>query len=596
MQLNDTQQEAIEYNEGPLCIYAGPGTGKTLVLQKKYEHIIKETGIEPHNILGLTFTNSAANELVNRVHRSIGVNKHAVQISTFHSHCLRIIERNPEECGLKKGFQYLTPERQEKLIFKILQELAIPWNQKYLPAIRETLSRAKKEQQWQEQNTSYAQKIAREIYTVYQHYLMTNNQIDLDDMVVKANRMLESHPDILDRYREQYKYILVDECQDMDYTQYIFLALMECDNTTIVGDDDQCIYEFTGSSLKYIKEFVDEFKAKTITLDRNYRSTKNILKVGSELISNNKDRIGKTIKTDNHHGVKMKVLTSPDEMTEAKNIAKLVQNKEDCAILYRQNKQAQPIEQAFQAMGIPYKVVGGTGFYQRKEIKDALAIIRITKENDPVSFQRVMMMLSGIGSKTITRLMEHADATNLSYIDACNTELSWLNQGQRDILKHFYDAYQSTDYDSTIEHVTTLISIFIPTITNHAALDRLDKLLDNLKRWKGTLEQFIEHMGHLETSPKTVKLLTIHKSKGMEFGTVIISGYEQGILPHQSTVYDMVDVSIEEERRLAYVGITRAKQEIILSYVKYRKLYNERLQQLPSQFLGEISEGNKEYL
>ena len=406
--LNHEQQKAVNHSGSPLCILAGPGTGKTLILQKKISYIIEHLA-GPENILALTFTTSAANELKNRVHKETKINKHLLQIGTFHSQCLKIIHKHPNQCELKTGFEWLSPEKQEIRIFKILQELNIPWNQKYLPAIRDTLSKAKKRQTWEDNNNmSYAQRITKEIYNIYQYHLKENNEIDIDDMIIKVNRMFDQHPNILQLYREKFRYVLVDESQDMDETQYQFLKNIKCDNTTIVGDDDQCIFQFTGSDLTYIQKFIDDFNANTITLKQNYRSTQSIINTSKELIKHNTERFPKEPETVNETGENLKILISHDENAEAENILNLIQNTDNAAILYRQNKQSEPFEQAFQERGIPYKIIGSTGYYQRKEIKDAIALITLTIRNDASAFQRALNIQPGIGPKTIEKIMQHA--------------------------------------------------------------------------------------------------------------------------------------------------------------------------------------------
>ena len=596
--LNKEQQEAVNYIGSPLCIFAGPGTGKTLVLQKKIAHLISKH-TQPENILGLTFTNSAANELKNRVHEDTYINKHLIQIGTFHSQCLKIIQRHPTKCELQEGFDtrehLLTPEKQEERIYKILAELSIPWNQKYLPAIRESLSKAKKKQEWDENNTSYAQRVTKEIYNLYQYQLKNNNEIDIDDMIIKVNLMFTKYPETLKEYQDKFKYILVDESQDMDETQYQFLQHLNCENTTIVGDDDQCIFQFTGSNLKYIEQFIKDFNAKTITLKQNYRSTRRIIETSKELIKHNTDRFDKDIATQNEEGEKLKILISQDEKEEAENILRLAENMSNTAILYRQNKQAEPFEQVFQDHGIPYKIIGSTGYYQRKEIKDAISLVSLTIKNDAASFQRALSIQAGIGPRTIEKIMSHAQATKKTYLNACGEPLEGIREEQHANLKKFQETYYDISDQPLQKQAQKVIEEFMPPL-NKLAQERIRKFITNMSKWNNSIQEFLNHITYLDTSPNTIKLLTLHKSKGMEFENVIISGYEQGIIPHHSNVYDSNEVDIQEERRLAYVGITRAAKTIVLSYVHHRRLFDQRQQQTPSQFIKEIPDNSKEYL
>ena len=593
-QLNQEQQRAVNHSGSPLCILAGPGTGKTLVLQRKIGYIMEHLA-GPENILALTFTTSAANELKNRVHNQTKTNKHLLQIGTFHSQCLKIIHKHPIQCELQTGFEWLSPEKQEIRIFKILQELNIPWNQKYLPAIRGTLSKAKKRQTWDEENMSYAQRVTKEIYNVYQYHLKNNNEIDIDDMIIKVNRMFEEYPETLQAYKEKFKYILVDESQDMDETQYQFLKNIKSDNTTIVGDDDQCIYSFQGSDLKYIQKFIDDFNANTITLNQNYRSTQSIIRTSKDLIKHNTGRFHKDPETKNELGKNLRILISHDENAEAENILNLVENTENAAILYRQNKQSEPFEQVFQERGIPYKIIGSTGYYQRKEIKDAIALITLTINDDPSAFQRALNIQPGIGPKTIEKIIQHAQTTNQSFLSACSQPIAGIREEQHANLKRFQQSYFGIVEKPLQEQAKIILEQFMPPM-NKLAQERIEKFKDNMTKWGESIDKFLNHIKYLDTSPKTIKLLTLHKSKGMEFDNVIISGCEQGILPHQNSIYDTQPVDIEEERRLAYVGITRASKNITISYVHTRRIHDQRQKQIPSQFITEISEENKEYI
>ena len=588
--LNTQQKQAVEHTGSPLCIFAGPGTGKTLTLQKKITHLIN-TGTKNENILALTFTKSAATELLGRVTQEIRTNSH-LNINTFHAKCLKVVLANPIECGLDQGFKLISPEQQQQYIYEILKEMGFNWNQTYIPIIREALSKAKKEQQWEEQPT-YAQEIARSIYRIYNHKLIENNQIDLDDVIIKVNFMFENHPNILKEYQELWKHILVDEAQDMDARQYDFIKQLNQPNTTIVGDDDQSIYEFTGANLKYMNKFIEEFKATKIILDQNYRNTQNILNASQEVIRNNSNRQEKDITTKNKIGEKIKILISNDEFLEAYNIAKLSKDTKNTAILYRQNKQSIELEQAMQSLSVPYQIVGGTGLYERKEIKDAIAIIILTYKNNATAFARVLATQYSIGEKTIEKLINHASITKQPLLSSLKANVKGIREEQHNTLSYIYSLYQDAKEQDGKQYAHLISQLL--TNLNEQQKQRIKQFLSNLYNWKGTIQEFIKQAQNTNSTPQTVKLLTFHKSKGMEFDNVIISGCEQGLLPYKATSYEITQPNIEEERRLLYVALTRASKNILISYVKKRQLFEKQQKQLPSQFLEEIPKDLMEY-
>ena len=595
MQLNHEQQRAVDHIGSPLCVFAGPGTGKTLVLQKKYEYLIKEIGIHPVNIIGLTFTTSAANELINRINKSIGLNARSIQISTFHSQCNKMIQRHPEKCGLKEGFTLMSPEQQEEAIFEIIQELGIIWNQRYIQSIRESLCRAKRQGTWGTHLLSYAERLTQEIYPVYQHRLKTENKIDFEDMLIKANQILKENNECLNEYKERFQYVLVDECQDMDENQYKFIQQLKCKNTTIVGDDDQSIYGFAGSNVKYIRQFIDEFEAKTITLQNNYRSTETIIKSSEQMIENNTDRITKNLKHNKPNGDNIQIMVSFDETQEAENISKIITELDDAAILYRQNKQSLPIETVFQEKGIPYKAIDGVGFYHRKDIKNATALITLLYEDDPIAFKRALSIQPNIGPVTIQKIMAHANQRNLSLLDACLAKTAKMTTEQHETLKHFALIYRENKNKTLKQQAESLIKNLLP-YSGKQAEERIKTFIESLSQWNHSIESFLQHIAHLDTSPKTIKMLTLHKSKGMEFNNVIIAGFEQGLLPYYNSIYEEEIANLEEERRLAYVGITRAASFVLLSYTRSRTFIEGKTQQHASQFIDEIPNKYKEYL
>lgn len=587
--LNEEQIRAIKHGGKPLCIFAGPGTGKTLILQKKYEEIIK-AGINPTNIIGLTFTTSAANELIMRISRSTGLNLRSIQVATFHSMCYKLIQRHPTLCDLKHGFTLLSPEMQEKEIFTIIQEMGITSNNKYVKSIREIIAKAKRRQTWGDKKLSYAERLAQDVYTVYQHYLKKDNMIDFEDMIVKANKLIQAHPSIQKECQERYKYILVDEAQDMDKNQYEILKAIGGENTTIVGDDDQSIYGFAGSSPEFIQQFITDLNADIITMNQSYRSTEKIINSSQEVIRNNTNRKEKDMKPNSKGGENIKIIRSEDERQEAENIARITEEIENVAIIYRQNRQSKPIEKVFQERGIPYKTVDNTGFYQRKEIKDAVAIINLTTKNTEESIRRVLSIQPNIGKATIQKVIKHAEGNRISYTDACLSRITGITKEQHETLVHIGRTYRNKD-----NQIPDLIRAIMPKSNPHSE-ERIDTFINSLEKWEGDIESYIDQIQNLEKDKRTVKMLTLHRSKGLEFGTIIIAGFEQGIIPYFNSIYEEKNSTIEEERRLAYVGITRAKKSVFLSFAKNRQLENGNAQQIVSQFIDEIPQEHKEYI
>lgn len=586
--LNQQQNLAVDHIGSPLMIFAGPGTGKTLTLQSKYQNYINEHNISPRKILCLSFSNAAANELRKRIIQNIKIDQQKIKISTFHSFCYQIVRSNPEECKLLPRFSILGPDNQEKRIYELLNMLGISWNTKYLPSIRETISKTKRQQEWDNTNPTYQQKLAIEVYEHYQWSLKDNNEIDLDDMIIKTNRMFKNYPEILKEYQQHFSHILIDEAQDMDHNQYSLIQHLNCKNTTLVGDDDQSIYGFNGASHEYLQKFVEDFNATTITLENNYRSTKKIVKASSDLITNNKNRQPKEIFTENSTGKNVKILISPNEESEANNVAKICKNKQNCAILYRKNIQSEHFENALQKESVPYKIIGGTGFYARRDIKDALAVLTLTITNDEEAFRRALNTQHGIGEVTINTIIAYANERGMSYLDACSAKLTGINESKHANLCYFQNAYKRHTKPKE------LIRELLPT-TNKKEQKRIKTLIKNIDNWQESLETFIEYTSTLEKADNCITLMTFHKSKGLEYDTVIITGFEQGLIPHSSTIYEN-EADIEEERRLAYVAISRAKKDIYISCSQERFINNERIQQYESQFLKEIPKELKEYI
>ena len=585
--LNNIQQKAVEHIGSPLCILAGPGTGKTKTLEEKIFHLIKNVNIKPENIIAMTFTRSAATELLNRVVKKTKIHPKQINIGTFHSQCLTILKANATKCYRKANVKWLTPEQQEKRIFNILTDLSLTWNKNYLPAIRETLSLTKKQQQWNTDNTSYPEQIAKEIYNIYEFLLHENNEIDLDDMIIKVNQMFKEHPHILQTYKQQFQYVLVDEAQDMDLTQFEFINHLKCKNTTLVGDDDQAIYQFAGSSMKYLHKFIDEWDPKCLTLEQNYRNTQTTVNASSNMIKHNQNRKDKNISTKNTTGNKIKILETDNEQVEAEKTINIATSHNNSAILYRQNKQSKIYQEILIKKGIPYQILGETNLHERAEIKNAIAILTIMVENNPAAFQRMLSIQPGIGPKTVKKILQTAQNAE-NPLESLNS-IDNITQEQHANLQHIKNIYEKE------KDPITVIDKLMPKTEPHRQ-SNINKFKKQIQDSSDSLPKFLNKLKYNNSSPETIKLLTFHKSKGMEFENTFLTGFEQNLIPHQNTLYDNNNSNIEEERRLAYVALTRSSKNIFISYSKNRKLFEQRTNQSPSQFLKEIPQEYKEYI
>ena len=615
-ELNDKQEEAVLYNDGPLLIIAGAGAGKTKTLTTKIAYLIEEKKVSPYSICAITFTNKAAKEMKDRIYALIGDEAKKLTVSTFHSFGLKLIRENYQTLGYEKNFVIMDSEDSITVVRKILKEMNLDIKIYNPKAIRNKISSFKNEMQSPEMIDRFAvsdyEKIIKEVYEKYEKKLKKNNSVDFDDLLLLPIELFKKHPDILDRYQDYYQYILVDEYQDTNEAQYILTKLLSEKNRkiTCVGDDSQSIYSFRGANYRNILNFEKDYKdAKTILLEQNYRSTSTILDAANQVIRNNKMKKEKNLWTARGVGEKIKYYRAYNERDEADYVARNIlelQNKgvepEDIAVLYRTNAQSRVLEEEMLKNNIPYKIIGSINFYSRKEIKDLLAYLRlIHNSRDNVSLLRVINTPKrGIGLKTIENLTEKADSKGISIYDA-------IDSGKELAFKETIEKLKSIANDLTL---TELIDKVLDASGLKQELEREDTLeaevrLENLEEFKSITKEFEEREGLvsleeflLETSlvsdvedykndPNRISLMTVHSVKGLEFAHVFVVGLEEGIFPHMNSL--MENSEVEEERRLMYVAITRAKDDLHLINARRRTLFgNEQINPV-SRFINEIS-------
>ena len=614
--LNDKQKEAVLYNDGPLLIIAGAGAGKTKTLTTKIAYLIEEEHASPYSILAITFTNKAAKEMKDRIYKAIGDEAKKLQVSTFHSFGLKLIRENVEVLGYDRNFVIMDADDSLTVVKKILKDMDYDPKMYNPKAIRNKISSCKNDMispdAYERYSVSDYEKVVQEVYRKYEDKLRRNNSVDFDDLLLLPIKLFREHKDILERYQDYYKYILVDEYQDTNEAQYTLTKLLSEKNRliTCVGDDSQSIYSFRGANYKNILNFEKDYKdAKTILLEQNYRSTSTILDAANQVIRNNKMKKEKNLWTARGVGEKIKYYRAYNEKDEAsyvaKNIIKLQESgvePEEIAVLYRTNAQSRVLEEEMIKENIPYKMIGSINFYSRKEIKDLLAYLRlIHNSKDNVSLLRVINTPKrGIGAKSIEKLTEKADLENISMYEA-------IDSGKELEFKETIEKLKEISKDLTL---TELRDKVLDASGLKAELEAEKTLeaevrLENLEEFKSITKDFEEREGLvsleeflLETSlvsdveeykndPNRVSLMTVHSVKGLEFEHVFVVGLEEGIFPHMNSLMEAVEV--EEERRLMYVAITRAKDDLHLINARRRTLFgNEQINPV-SRFISEIN-------
>ena len=626
--LNPEQKEAVLKTEGPLLVLAGAGTGKTKVLTTRLAYILNSNNVRPWNCLVVTFTNRAANEMKERVRQFIGESVNNVWLGTFHSVCVKILKRFPELAGLKPNFTILSEDDQKRVIKKILQEQGLD-DKQYTPQdVLEKISRFKDKGLTIEKVIhDYKANTTTRIYQEYQKRLLELNCVDFGDILLYVLDILLKNKEILEEYQERFKYIMVDEYQDTNVTQYLLLRLLSQKHRNIccVGDDDQSIYSWRGAEVENILKFNNDFQdATTIRLERNYRSTANILTAASAVISHNTKRLGKTLKVAEHSPVsqceneKVKIVSLYSGDDEAKFIADKIDRLkrdgfkyDDIAVLVRTASQTRAFEEVFIKESIPYKVVGGLKFYERAEIRDMLAYFRlILQPSDDLAFERIINKPTrGIGDKTVDKIRDRAKFDRISLYQAmCNMleENEFSGKGKSAIeafinnMNEWRRNMQAITLGEFAEQVV-MESGYMAMLEQDKAVEaegrrenikELINVMSDEEAYPSLLE-FLEHVSLVidneygDNSNKVI-VSTLHAAKGLEFDAVFLPGWEEGIFPHQKCLDFGGDDSIEEERRLAYVAITRAKRVLYITMAFSRRLFGQTQNNLPSRFLNEL--------
>jgi DNA helicase-2/ATP-dependent DNA helicase PcrA len=625
--LNPAQRQAVETIEGPLLILAGPGSGKTRVIVHRVAYLIKVCGIKPHRIMAVTFTNKAAREMKERLEQLLGQEVEALTLGTFHAICARILRQEGKAIGLEPRFVIYDEEDQLNLVKQALQELNLDPKQYSPRALHSAISAAKSRlvnpKSYAQQIYSYFEEIVSRVYERYQQLLSQGQAVDFDDLLMKTVQLFDSHVQILSKYQSRYVHILVDEFQDTNIAQYMLMKQLagKYHNICVVGDPDQSIYSWRFADLRNILSFEKDYpEAKVVFLEQNYRSTKTILEAASDIISVNVQRKPKDLWTENEPGSPLAIIESYSEEEEAQSVVNEVEklisqdkiSLKDCAIMYRVNAQSRVLEETFMRYGVPYKLVGGTRFYQRREVKDIIAYLRLVHNpQDNVSLVRIINIPArGIGQRTLSQLQ------------------AWVKHGDITLYEALKQAIERKALSSRITQALIGFSALIDGLITKSHELSLAELIDEIlqhanyreyilekdggeERWENILElrsvareynelgteealatflekvSLVSDIDELNEQTDAVTLITLHQAKGLEFPVVFIVGMEEGILPHRKSFDDPVEM--EEERRLCYVGVTRAQKRLYLLRSYRRSLFGGSSINPPSRFLQDIS-------
>jgi len=624
--LNSAQKQAVETIEGPLLILAGPGSGKTRVITQRVAYLVKVCGINPYHIMAVTFTNKAAQEMKERLEQLLGQACEALTLGTFHAICAHILRSESKSSGLDPRFIIYDEEDQINVIKQVLQELNLDPKQYSPRALHSAISAAKSRiitpDDYTKLVNSYFEEIVQRVYPRYQQLLNQSQALDFDDLLMKAVQLFKEHSQVLTKYQSRYVHILVDEFQDTNIAQYALVKQLagKYRNVCVVGDPDQSIYSWRFADLRNILSFEKDYpQAKVVFLEQNYRSTKTILGVASAIISANAQRKPKNLWTENEIGNKVVTMENYSEEDEAQSVVSEIEkiigqnhlSFKDCAVMYRVNAQSRALEETFVRYGVPYKLVGGTRFYQRQEVKDIIAYLRVIQNpQDNVSLTRIINVPTrGIGQGTLNKLRDWARAHDISLYEALEqvAEEKVLRPQINQALIGFF----------------TLIHELIAQSRQLSLAELLDQVLERTKyreyilanergeeKWENVIElhsvakeydelhpekalaSFLEKVSlvsdidELDEKADAVTLITLHQAKGLEFPVVFIVGIEEGILPHRKSFDDPGEM--EEECRLLYVGVTRAQKRLFLSYSRRRSLFGSSTTNQPSRFLENI--------
>lgn len=631
--LNEQQREAVIHTEGPLLIMAGAGSGKTRVLTHRIAYLLAEKGVAARNILAITFTNKAAREMKDRVSRLVGAESEYMWVSTFHSMCVRILRRDIDRIGYNSNFTILDSSDQLSVIKQILKNLNID-PKKFDPrAMLGQISAAKNElitpEVYNKQVGNFYERQVGQIYEAYQKMLVKNQSLDFDDLIMQTIHLFKRVPEVLEYYQRRFQYIHVDEYQDTNHAQYALVKMLgsRYQNLCVVGDSDQSIYRWRGADIANILTFEKDYpSSRTIFLEQNYRSTKCILKAANHVIANNSGRKPKNLWTENPDGKHIHYFQGATEQEEALFVTEKIQQltKEegyslsDVAILYRTNAQSRAIEDTLVKSNIPYQMVGGTKFYERKEIKDMVAYLRlIANPNDDLSFERVVNVPKrGIGKTSIERLREYAALHDISFNEAVKEiDFTGVPKKAANALVEFTELIRTLSKQQAFLTATDMVEAVLKqtgyetmlknerSIEAHSRLENLEEFMTVTKDFEASSEDKtliafltdlaliadIDQMDESDTVDEDkITLMTLHAAKGLEFPVVFLIGMEENVFPHSRSMLD--EEEMEEERRLAYVGITRAEKELYLTNAKMRTLFGRTNMNPISRFIHEIPE------
>ncbi|MGG1401475.1 DNA helicase PcrA [Bacillus salipaludis] len=630
--LNPEQQSAVKCTDGPLLLMAGAGSGKTRVLTHRIAYLIVEKRVNPYNILAITFTNKAAREMKERIGKVMGGAAEEIWISTFHSMCVRILRRDIDRIGFNRNFTILDTTDQQSVIKGILKDKNID-PKKFDPrAMLGAISSAKNElidpEEYSKTAGGYFDKVVSDVYEEYQKRLRKNQALDFDDLIMMTIQLFRRVPDVLEYYQRKFQYIHVDEYQDTNKAQYLLVKLlaMRFKNLCVVGDSDQSIYRWRGADIANILSFEKDYpNATVILLEQNYRSTKRILLAANKVIENNLNRKAKNLWTENPEGNKLMYYRADSEQSEAQFVAGKIKELtrdgkhklSDIAILYRTNAQSRVMEEVLLKSNIEYSIVGGTKFYDRKEIKDMLAYLRlISNPDDDISLRRIINVPKrGIGSSSVDKIADFAAMHDLSFYQALDSiELIGLSPKITKAAREFRDFIRNYTQMQEFLSVTELVEEILEksgyremlkaekSLEAQSRLENLDELLSVTKNFEDVSEDKslvafltdlalvadIDSMDEEVEKADSIVLMTLHSAKGLEFPVVFLIGMEEGVFPHSRSL--MEEAEMEEERRLAYVGITRAEQSLFLTNAQMRTLFGRTNMNPASRFIKEIPE------
>lgn len=626
--LNESQAEAVQHGDGPVLVFAGAGSGKTRVLTRRIAWLIKERGVRKHNILAVTFTNKAANEMKSRLSELLGGAAGSLWAGTFHGICSRILRMSGEAIGVPDKFTIFDQDDQLALVRESLETLRMDPKQFQPHRMLHMISTAKERlitvERYHNHFVGHTEHAAGEVYKVYQKKLEQNRALDFDDLIMKAVLLLRESSEVRERYQERFQHVLVDEYQDINRAQYELVRTFSGKHRNVfcVGDDDQSIYRWRGADVSIILQFEEDYPDAAIyLLEQNYRSTKKILEAANHVVKRNRGRAQKKLWTENDEGTDIETIPSANEVEEASNIVRSIKDKvdiggrkySDFAVLYRINAQSRALEEAMLGWRMPHKVVGSLRFYERKEVKDVMAYLRLAANpSESVSFKRVVNVPTrGIGDTSLGKLDKFAAMQGLSLYEAALRvgEVEDLQKRAQtaiaafaQIVSHLHDLSQSVPVSRLVQEALQ-VSGYVAALEAESSLQSQTRL-ENVKELLSVTARFdqgegdtgltafleqvalISDIDTYDESGNAVTLMTLHSAKGLEFPVVYMSGMEEGLFPHRRSVDDSEE--LEEERRLCYVGMTRAREELLFAYARLRNMMGQTTLSEISRFLREI--------